>query len=189
MAPVSTGIQMPLIADAALLGADTAFRDLLAEDAVAYAGYSAGPCVLSPSLRGLEAVDDADAVVRIYGSEPVWDGLALLDEAFVPHCQSPGIPRPRRSASLPADTGPRESPIAPCGTGKHSLSAARNSPSCSRPIGVPHVPITGIHAQTHIGTTEWSIWAPPPTSTEQPLVVPARSASCWSAGGKLHGGT
>lgn len=73
-------------------GADTVFRDLLAADALVYAGYSAGPCVLSPSLRGLELVDDADAVTRIYGSQPLWDGLALLHEAFVPHFQSPGHP-------------------------------------------------------------------------------------------------
>jgi dipeptidase E len=73
-------------------GADTVFRELLAADALVYAGYSAGPCVLSPSLRGLELVDDADAVTRIYGGPPVWDGLGLLKEAFVPHYQSPGHP-------------------------------------------------------------------------------------------------
>jgi len=73
-------------------GGDTVFRGLLASDVLVYAGYSAGPCVLSPSLRGLEAVDDADAVLRIYGAEPVWEGLALLDRAFVPHCGSPGHP-------------------------------------------------------------------------------------------------
>jgi dipeptidase E len=72
--------------------ADLVFRDLLAADALIYAGYSAGPCVLSPSLRGLELVDDADAVTRIYGTLPLWDGLALLHEAFVPHFQSPGHP-------------------------------------------------------------------------------------------------
>lgn len=73
-------------------GGDTVFRDLLASDALVYAGYSAGPCVLSPSLRGLEAIDDADAVMRIYRAEPVWEGLALLDRAFVPHYRSPGHP-------------------------------------------------------------------------------------------------
>ena len=73
-------------------GGDTVFRDLLASDALVYAGYSAGPCVLSPSLRGLEAVDDADAVMRSYGAEPVWEGLAVLDQAFVPHYRSPGHP-------------------------------------------------------------------------------------------------
>lgn len=71
-------------------GGDAVFRDLLAQDSLVYAGYSAGPCVLSPSLRGLETIDDADAVRRLYGAEPVWDGLALLEEAFVPHYQSPG---------------------------------------------------------------------------------------------------
>ena len=71
---------------------DVVFRDLLAADMLVYAGYSAGACVLSPSLRGLEAVDDAGAVTRVYGSEPVRDGLGLLDEAFVPHYRSPGHP-------------------------------------------------------------------------------------------------
>jgi dipeptidase E len=73
-------------------GADDLFRELLAADALVYAGYSAGACVLSPSLRGLELVDDADAVTRAYGSPPLWDGLALLGEAFVPHYRSPGHP-------------------------------------------------------------------------------------------------
>jgi len=73
-------------------GGDTVFRDLLAQDALVYAGYSAGPCVLSASLRGLEAVDDAGAVTRIYRAEPVWEGLAVLDKAFVPHYRSPGHP-------------------------------------------------------------------------------------------------
>ena len=73
-------------------GAGTVFRELLAANALVYAGYSAGACVLSPSLRGLELVDDADAVPRTYGSPPLWDGLALLGEAFVPHYRSPGHP-------------------------------------------------------------------------------------------------
>jgi dipeptidase E len=73
-------------------GADAVLGELLAADALVYAGYSAGPCVLSPSLRGLELVDDPAAVTRTYGSPPVWDGLALLTEAFVPHYRSPGHP-------------------------------------------------------------------------------------------------
>jgi dipeptidase E len=73
-------------------GADSALRELLAADRLVYAGYSAGPCVLSPSLRGLELVDDVGAVTRIYRSPPLWDGLALLGEAFIPHYRSPGHP-------------------------------------------------------------------------------------------------
>jgi dipeptidase E len=73
-------------------GGDTIFRDLLAQDALVYAGYSAGLCVLAPTLRGLEAVDDPDTVTRVYRAEPVWDGLAIIDEAFIPHYRSPGHP-------------------------------------------------------------------------------------------------
>ncbi len=73
-------------------GADVVFQELLAADSLVYAGYSAGPCVLSPSLRGLQLVDDADAVTRVYRAPPVWEGLALLGEAFVPHYRSPGHP-------------------------------------------------------------------------------------------------
>lgn len=50
--------------------ADALLVDALKRDALVYAGYSAGPCVLAPSLRGLEAVDDATAVARIHGNEP-----------------------------------------------------------------------------------------------------------------------
>jgi dipeptidase E len=73
-------------------GADAVLAGLLAADALVYAGYSAGSCVLSPNLRGLELVDDPAAVRRAYGASPVWDGLALLTEAFVPHYRSPGHP-------------------------------------------------------------------------------------------------
>jgi dipeptidase E len=73
-------------------GGDTVLRDLLGQDALVYGGYSAGPCVLSPSLRGLELVDDPGVVQRSYGAPPLWDGLGLLDRAFVPHWRSPGHP-------------------------------------------------------------------------------------------------
>ena len=73
-------------------GADAVLAGLLAADALVYAGYSAGACVLSPSLRGLELVDDPAAVSRVYGCGPAWEGLALLPEAFVPHYRSPGHP-------------------------------------------------------------------------------------------------
>lgn len=73
-------------------GADAALLGLLDEDAIVYAGYSAGPCALAPSLIGLELVDDANEVTRTYGEPPIWDGLKVLDFAFVPHVDSPGHP-------------------------------------------------------------------------------------------------
>jgi dipeptidase E len=79
-------------------GADTVLVELVRQDALVYAGYSAGPCVLAPSLRGLEYCDDPGAVERAYGSAPVWEGLGLIDYAFVPHVDSPGHPETEQMA-------------------------------------------------------------------------------------------
>jgi dipeptidase E len=75
-----------------LCGADEVVPRLLAQDALVYAGYSAGPCVLAPSLRGLELCDDPGVVRELYGDDPIWEGLGVIDEAFVPHLDSPGHP-------------------------------------------------------------------------------------------------
>jgi dipeptidase E len=81
-----------LRAGLAATGADAAIVELLRGDQLVYAGYSAGPCVAGPTLRGLEAVDDVSEVRPTYGCEPVWDGLGLLDRPLVPHVESPGHP-------------------------------------------------------------------------------------------------
>ncbi|MEV5706319.1 Type 1 glutamine amidotransferase-like domain-containing protein [Actinoallomurus sp. NPDC052274] len=73
-------------------GADVALAALLRRDAVVYAGYSAGACVLAPSLRGLEECDDPQVVPAAYGEPPIWEGLGVLDHAVVPHVDSPGHP-------------------------------------------------------------------------------------------------
>ncbi|WP_030721833.1 Type 1 glutamine amidotransferase-like domain-containing protein [Streptomyces sp. NRRL F-2580] len=73
----------------ALSGADEILTDLLYRDALVYAGWSAGACVLSPSLRGLELVDDPADAVTAYDRQVLWEGLGLLDYAFVPHYRSP----------------------------------------------------------------------------------------------------
>lgn len=68
-------------------GADVAITALLAEDCLVYGGWSAGACVLAPSLEGLETVDDVAVV-----DHPVLTGLGLLDRPVVPHLVSPGQP-------------------------------------------------------------------------------------------------
>ena len=73
-------------------GGDAIAAGALAADTLVYAGYSAGPCVLAPSLRGLDAVDDPAAVAVTYGDEPIWEGLGLLDYSIVPHYRSPDHP-------------------------------------------------------------------------------------------------
>jgi dipeptidase E len=69
-------------------GADRVLTGLLAADRIVYAGYSAGPAVLAPSLRGIELVDPLDGPQQAYGAEPIWAGLGVLDYAFVPHFDS-----------------------------------------------------------------------------------------------------
>jgi dipeptidase E len=73
-----------LLADS---GADSVIVELLERDAVVYAGYSSGACVLAPDLHDLERVDDVTAV-----TSPIYDGLGVLDRPVVPHVDSPGHP-------------------------------------------------------------------------------------------------
>lgn len=81
-------------------GADALIKDLLARDVIAYRGYSAGVCVLTPSLRGLEVVDDPGAVQTTYGVPARWDALGVLSYWFVPHYRSPGHPETERCERL-----------------------------------------------------------------------------------------
>lgn len=53
---------------------------------ILYAGFSAGSCVLSPSLEGLDIVDEA---INPYNNDKViYDGLNLINFTFVPHYKS-----------------------------------------------------------------------------------------------------
>jgi dipeptidase E len=82
-----------------LAGADRPIHDLLSDDRLVYAGYSAGPCVLAPSLAGLETVDDITGPDSAYGVPAVTEGLGALPYAVVPHCGAPDHPE---SAALDA---------------------------------------------------------------------------------------
>jgi len=53
-----------------------------------YAGYSAGVCVLSPSLKGSDITDDPNATAIGYKPGIIWNGLNLIDFAFCPHFES-----------------------------------------------------------------------------------------------------
>lgn len=53
-----------------------------------YAGYSAGCCVLSPSLKCFQIVDDPTELPYTEIKETIWDGLNIIDYAFLPHYDS-----------------------------------------------------------------------------------------------------
>jgi len=68
-------------------GLDKLLPELLRQGIV-YAGFSAGCCVLAPTLKGYELVDDPGASVEKYDDEIIWDGLGLVPYSVVPHYRS-----------------------------------------------------------------------------------------------------
>ena len=72
-------------------GLDRIIVDGLTEDQFVYAGFSAGPCVLAPSLAGLELCDSPETCRETYG-DVRYDGLGVLDRPIVPHLDSPQHP-------------------------------------------------------------------------------------------------
>ncbi len=69
-----------------LSGFDTILKELQSTNKI-YAAYSAGVCVLSPTLKGYETVDSPDN--KTYGDyETIWEGLGLIDWQFTPHFDS-----------------------------------------------------------------------------------------------------
>lgn len=69
-------------------GLDVIIKEKVADWHFVYAGYSAGICVLAPTLRGLELVDPADNIPNGYKREVIWEGLGLADYALIPHYKS-----------------------------------------------------------------------------------------------------
>lgn len=62
-------------------------QELINRDDFVYAGYSAAGCVLSPSLRCYQIVDHPETPYAEC-TEISWDGLGLIDYAFMPHFDS-----------------------------------------------------------------------------------------------------
>jgi dipeptidase E len=69
-------------------GMDEVLPELLREDALVYGGFSAAVAVLTPSLKGIEIVDDPALVPEGYAPPIVWDGLGLIPYAVAPHYRS-----------------------------------------------------------------------------------------------------
>jgi len=70
-----------------LSGLDVLLKEFRSKGNFLYAGYSAGGCVLSPSLRGYEIVDPIDTPYNEL-KDVIWDGLGFLDHSFIPHWNS-----------------------------------------------------------------------------------------------------
>lgn len=69
-----------------LSGFDEILKELVGTKKV-YGGYSAAVCVLSPTLKGYDIVDDPN--LKTYGNhETMWEGIGLIDWQFAPHFNS-----------------------------------------------------------------------------------------------------
>jgi dipeptidase E len=73
-----------------LSGMDLLLPDLLRNTDLVYGGFSAGACVLAPSLRGIHLVDQPGEIPSDYPTSGIiWNGLGLIDFHIVPHYRSP----------------------------------------------------------------------------------------------------
>jgi len=68
-----------------LSGLDQLIRSKLDDEHFLYGGYSAGVCILSPSLRGIHLADEPEAQSNGYEHPIIWEGLGLIDYYVVPH--------------------------------------------------------------------------------------------------------
>lgn len=67
---------------------DEILREKISDKNFIYGGYSAGSCVVTPTLKGLEFMDDPNVVPEGYKAEIIWEGLSFVDYLIVPHYQS-----------------------------------------------------------------------------------------------------
>ena len=69
-------------------GFDQILLELSRDVEFLYGGYSAGVCVLTPTLRGINLVDPPEIIPAGYQKETIWDGLNLVPCCIAPHFRS-----------------------------------------------------------------------------------------------------
>jgi dipeptidase E len=69
-------------------GFDKLIEEKINDSDFVYAGYSAGSCVVTPTLKGLEIVDDPITVPTGYNPEIIWEGLGFVEYSIAPHYKS-----------------------------------------------------------------------------------------------------
>ena len=73
----------------ALSGLDTWLMDESGRDSIVYGGYSAGACVVTPTLKGIHLADEPDLTPAGYEAMPIlWEGLGLCPYCIAPHYRS-----------------------------------------------------------------------------------------------------
>ncbi len=68
-------------------GFDNVLKNILKNN-ILYGGFSAGICILAPTLRGMDLIDDSTVKPYKNQQEIIWDGLDILDYSIIPHYHS-----------------------------------------------------------------------------------------------------
>lgn len=58
------------------------------DDGLIYGGYSAGACVMTPTLEGIHLADDPESSPVGYTGQVIWKGLDLYPYCIAPHYRS-----------------------------------------------------------------------------------------------------
>lgn len=69
----------------ALSGLDDILTSWRSRDDFVYAGYSAGACVVTPTLKGIQFADSPNEQPAGYTGELIWDGLGFVPFSIIPH--------------------------------------------------------------------------------------------------------
>ena len=69
-------------------GLDKIIIERLENETFVYAGYSAGICILTPTLEGIHLADNPETIPEGYPDDVVWEGLGLLPFCIAPHWRS-----------------------------------------------------------------------------------------------------
>ncbi|MBP7416743.1 MAG: Type 1 glutamine amidotransferase-like domain-containing protein [Pyrinomonadaceae bacterium] len=69
-------------------GLDKIIVERIENESFVYAGYSAGICVLTPTLEGIHLADEPDIIPKGYPMEVIWKGLGILPFCIAPHWRS-----------------------------------------------------------------------------------------------------
>ncbi len=70
-----------------LSGFDDIIKNMDRDDFL-YSRYSAGICILVPSLKALQQVDNPNIMPYEELKEIIWEGLGILDYIILPHYKS-----------------------------------------------------------------------------------------------------
>ena len=72
-----------------LCGFDVILQELAQQtNRLTYGGYSAGACVMTPTLEGIHLADDPDSNPEGYTGSVIWEGLGLYPFCIAPHYRS-----------------------------------------------------------------------------------------------------